>query len=139
AWAIVGWGMRILVVDDDDVIAGGIVACLRAHGFRADRVSIASQARLAYEHTHCDAMVLNLGLPDTDGLELLTRLRAAGNALPILILTARDAVDDRIRGLQARADDYLVKPFDLGELPARLHALIRRAAGRSLNLFEAGP
>ncbi|PZN35119.1 MAG: DNA-binding response regulator [Proteobacteria bacterium] len=131
--------MRILVVEDDDLIARGIVAGLRAHGFTADRVSTASQARLACEHTHCDAMVLDLGLPDTDGLELLTRLRAAGNALPILILTARDAVDDRIRGLQAGADDYLVKPFDLGELAARLHALIRRAAGRSLNLFEAGP
>jgi two-component system, OmpR family, response regulator QseB len=131
--------MRILVVEDDDLIARGIVAGLRAHGFTADRVSTAMQAEMACGHTHCDAMVLDLGLPDEDGLALLYRLRNTGNALPVLLLTARDAVEDRIRGLQAGADDYLVKPFDLGELAARLRALIRRAGGRSINVFEAGP
>lgn len=131
--------MRILVVEDDDLIARGVVAGLRAHGFTADRVSTASHAEMACEHTHCDAVVLDLGLPDEDGLALLERMRTRGSALPVLLLTARDAVEDRVRGLQSGADDYLVKPFDLGELAARLHALIRRAGGRSVNLFEAGP
>ena len=131
--------MRILVVEDDDLIARGVVAGLRAHGFTADRVSTASHAEIACEDTHCDAMVLDLGLPDEDGLALLERMRAKGSVLPVLLLTARDAVEDRVRGLQSGADDYLVKPFDLAELAARLHALIRRAGGRSVNLFEAGP
>lgn len=130
--------MRILVVEDDDLIARGVVAGLRAYGFTADRVSTAAQAEMSCEHIHCDAMVLDLGLPDESGLALLERLRNTRNALPVLILTARDAVEDRIRGLQAGADDYLVKPFDLGELAARLHALMRRAGGRSINFVEAG-
>src|SRR3546814_3241339 len=83
-------------------------------------------------------MVLDLGLPDEDGMQLLVRMRQSGDELPVLLLTARDAVEDRIAGLQGGADDYLVKPFDLGELVARLHALSRRAAGRSVNLIEAG-
>lgn len=131
--------MRILVVEDDDLIARGIVSGLRAYGLTADRVATAAQAELACAHSHCDAMVLDLGLPDEDGLALLARLRRSGASMPVLLLTARDAVDDRIRGLQTGADDYLVKPFDLGELVARLHALIRRAGGRSANLVEAGP
>lgn len=131
--------MRILVVEDDELIARGLVSGLRAFGLTADSVGTATQAALACEHSHCDAMVLDLGLPDEDGLELLARLRASGHALPVLVLTARDAVADRIGGLQAGADDYLVKPFDLGELVARLHALLRRARGRSTNLIETGP
>src|SRR3546814_4906160 len=83
-------------------------------------------------------MVLDLGLPDEDGMQLLVRMRQSGDELPVLLPTARDAVEDRIAGLQGGADDYLVKPFDLGELVARLHALSRRAAGRSVNLIEAG-
>ena len=81
---------------------------------------------------------LDHGLPDEDGMQLLSRMRQRGDVLPVLLLTARDAVEDRIAGLQGGADDYLVKPFDLGELVARLHALSRRAAGRSVNLIEAG-
>lgn len=130
--------MRVLVVEDDDLIARGIVSGLRAYGFTADSVSTAAQGELSYAHSHCDALVLDLGLPDEDGLALLARLRRAGETVPVLLLTARDAVEDRIRGLQAGADDYLVKPFDLGELVARLHALMRRAGGRSVNLIEAG-
>ncbi|MCE7031452.1 response regulator [Lysobacter sp. GX 14042] len=130
--------MRILVVEDDDLIARGIVAGLRAYGFTADTVPSVVQAELALAHAACDAMVLDRGLPDGDGLSLLARLRERGDALPVLLLTARDAVEDRIEGLQGGADDYLVKPFDLGELVARLHALIRRAGGRSSNLVEAG-
>lgn len=131
--------MRILVVEDNELIARGLVTGLRAHGLTADSVATAAQAEATFTHTHCDAMVLDLGLPDEDGLALLARLRRDGATLPILLLTARDAVEDRIHGLQAGADDYLVKPFDLGELVARLHALIRRAAGRSINVISAGP
>lgn len=130
--------MRILVVEDDDLIARGIVAGLRAYGFTADTVPSVAQAELALAHAECDAMVLDRSLPDGDGLSLLAGLRQRGDALPVLLLTARDAVEDRIEGLQGGADDYLVKPFDLGELVARLHALIRRSGGRSSNVVEAG-
>lgn len=131
--------MRILVVEDDELIARGLVAGLRTYGFTVDHVSTAAQAELSCAHADCDALVLDLGLPDEDGIALLGRLRKNGNDMPVLLLTARDAVEDRIGGLQAGADDYLVKPFDLGELAARLHALIRRSGGRSTNLVEAGP
>jgi DNA-binding response OmpR family regulator len=130
--------MRILVVEDDDLIARGVVAGLRAYGLTADAVATAAQAQAALACSECDAVVLDRGLPDGDGLALLAGLRRQGNAVPVLLLTARDAVVDRIEGLQAGADDYLVKPFDLGELVARLHALMRRAGGRSSNVVEAG-
>lgn len=130
--------MRVLVVEDDELIARGVVSGLRAYGMTADSVASAAQADLARQTGHCDAMVLDLGLPDEDGMQLLARMRERGDALPVLLLTARDAVEDRIAGLQGGADDYLVKPFDLGELVARLHALVRRASGRSINLIEAG-
>ncbi len=131
--------MRVLVVEDDALIARGVVAGLRAHGFTVDAVGTAAEAETAVSSGHLDALVLDLGLPDADGTELLGRLRAAGHTVPILLLTARDAVEDRIGGLQAGADDYMVKPFDLGELAARLHALVRRADGRSVNFLESGP
>jgi len=130
--------MRILVVEDDVLISRGIVAGLRAYGLTADAVRSVAQAVLALAAADCDAVVLDRGLPDGDGLELLARLRQRGNPVPVLLLTARDAVEDRIGGLQAGADDYLVKPFDLGELVARLHALVRRVGGRSTNEVEAG-
>lgn len=130
--------MRVLVVEDDGLIARGIVAGLRAHGMTADSVPSAAQADLARRSGQLDAMVLDLGLPDEDGMQVLARMRREGDTLPVLLLTARDAVEDRIAGLHGGADDYLVKPFDLGELVARLHALVRRAAGRSVNLIEAG-
>lgn len=130
--------MRVLVVEDDALIAKGIVAGLRAHGMTADAVTTAAEAETALATSHCDALLLDLGLPDADGMTLLKRLRADGSALPVLVLTARDAVEDRVAGLQAGADDYVTKPFDLTELTARLHALMRRAAGRSVNTIEAG-
>jgi two-component system response regulator QseB len=130
--------MRILVVEDDDLIARGVAAGLRAYGLTADTVPTAAQAELALAHASCDAVVLDRGLPDGDGLDLLARLRERGNTVPVLLLTARDAVGDRIQGLQTGADDYLVKPFDLGELVARLHALMRRTSGRGTNIVEAG-
>src|SRR5699024_4883547 len=130
--------MRVLIVEDDDLIARGIVAGLQAHGMTADAVQCVAAAETALATSHCDALVLDLGLPDADGMVLLKRLRAARSALPILVLTARDAIEDRVAGLQAGADDYMVKPFDLAELAARLHALMRRAEGRSVNLIEIG-
>lgn len=130
--------MRVLIVEDDDLIARGIVAGLQAHGMTADAVASVAETQAALATSHCDVLVLDLGLPDADGMALLKRLRADGSTLPVLILTARDAVEDRVAGLQAGADDYVTKPFDLAELAARLHALMRRAEGRSVNTIEAG-
>jgi DNA-binding response OmpR family regulator len=131
--------MRVLLIEDDELISHGILAGLRAHGLTVDGVRTAAQAEAALSAVHCDVVVLDLGLPDEDGMHLLARLRARGMALPVLILSARDAVQDRVAGLRAGADDYLLKPFDLDELVARLHALLRRAAGRSVDVIEHGP
>ncbi|MDP3828244.1 MAG: response regulator, partial [Polaromonas sp.] len=120
--------MRVLLIEDDELIAHGILAGLRAHGLTVDGVRTSAQAEAALSVVHCDVVILDLGLPDEDGMRLLQRLRANGMALPVLILTARDAVEDRVAGLRAGADDYLLKPFDLNELVARLQALLRRAA-----------
>lgn len=131
--------MRVLVIEDDELVASGIVAGLRLSGIAADHAATASSAALCLRTTRFDLAILDLGLPDLDGLNLLRRLRAGGHHLPVLILTARDAVADKVAGLHAGADDYLVKPFDLAELVARLHALQRRSAGRSTDLVEHGP
>lgn len=130
--------MRVLLVEDDDLIAHGIQTGLRARGLIVDGVKTAAQAETTLSAVHCDAVILDLGLPDEDGMRLLQRWRADGMALPVLVLTARDAVEDRVAGLRAGADDYMLKPFDLDELVARLHALLRRAAGRSVDVIEAG-
>jgi len=130
--------MRILLVEDDRLIALGILAGLRAHGMAVDHVDSAAQAEAALATLRCDVLILDLGLPDADGMDLLRRLRTRGVGLPVLILSARDAVGDRVGGLRAGADDYLLKPFDLDELVARLHALARRSAGRSVDLIEYG-
>jgi DNA-binding response OmpR family regulator len=130
--------MRVLLIEDDELIAHGILTGLRAHGIIIDKVGNASEAKAALAILHCDVIILDLGLPDEDGMSLLQHLRATGLTLPVLILTARDAVEDRVAGLTKGADDYLLKPFDLNELVARLHALLRRAAGRSVTLIEHG-
>lgn len=130
--------MRVLLIEDNELIAHGILAGLRAHGLTADGVRTAAHAEAALSTVHCDVVILDLGLPDEDGMSLLKRLRAQGMALPVLILTARDAVPDRVAGLRAGADDYLIKPFDLNELVARLHALLRRAGGRSVEIIAHG-
>ena len=130
--------MHVLLCEDDDLIASGICAGLTAQGLTVDRVANAAGARAMLQAAQFDVMILDLGLPDEDGLKLLRRLRQQGVDLPVLVLTARDAVTDRVDGLQAGADDYLLKPFDLRELAARLQTLLRRMAGRSVNLIEHG-
>jgi len=112
------------------MIAEGVRKALRGEGFAVDWVQDGEAALTAAGSETYDLMLLDLGLPKRDGLEVLRTLRARGNALPVLIVTARDAVADRVKGLDAGADDYLVKPFDLDELGARMRALIRRQAGR---------
>lgn len=131
--------MHILLIEDDELVASGIVAGLRLHGLTVDWVGSAAAAQAALNSFHFDVCILDLGLPDEDGMALLRRWRTRGHSLPVLVLTARDAVEYRIEGLQAGADDYLLKPFDLDELLARLHALHRRAAGRSVNKINHGP
>lgn len=130
--------MHILLIEDDPLIASGIKAGLVAQGMRVDHVDCASHAQALLQTATFDVMILDLGLPDEDGLVLLRRLREQGMTLPVLALTARDAISDRVAGLQAGADDYLVKPFDLRELSARLHAMLRRSDGRSVNLVRHG-
>jgi two-component system, OmpR family, response regulator QseB len=130
--------MHVLLVEDDALIASGIISGLKLHAVTVDHVESARAARLALEASHFDLLILDLGLPDEDGMSFLKKLRATGMAMPILILTARDAVEHRVAGLQAGADDYLLKPFDLGELIARLQALQRRMAGRSTNIIQHG-
>jgi two-component system, OmpR family, response regulator len=130
--------MRILVVEDDPLLGDGIKAGLAQAGFAVDWVRDGVAARLALETGPFDAVVLDLGLPRLDGLDLLRRMRAAGNKTPVVIVTARDAVGDRVKGLDCGADDYVVKPFDLHELAARLRALIRRSAGEAAPLLRAG-
>ncbi|ALY55625.1 TPA: response regulator [Pseudomonas aeruginosa] len=130
--------MHVLLTEDDDLIASGIVAGLIAQGLTVDRVASAADTQALLQVARFDVLVLDLGLPDEDGLRLLQRLRQQGVDLPVLVLTARDAVTDRVAGLQAGADDYLLKPFDLRELGARLHTLQRRSAGRCVNVIEHG-
>ncbi|GAB4179775.1 MAG: two-component system response regulator PrmA [Rhodocyclaceae bacterium] len=130
--------MRILVVEDDGLLGDGIQAGLRQAGFAADWVRDGLAARAALASERFAAVVLDLGLPRLSGLDLLRGLRAAHDAIPVLILTARDTVAERIAGLDAGADDYVVKPFDLGELSARLRALLRRPAGSGEPVLRVG-
>jgi DNA-binding response OmpR family regulator len=121
--------VRVLVVEDDALLGDAVQAGLRQKGFVVDWVRDGVAADIALESGTYAAVVLDLGLPRRSGLEVLARARGRKNPVPVLILTARDTVEDRIAGLDAGADDYLVKPFDLGELAARLRALTRRAGG----------
>jgi DNA-binding response OmpR family regulator len=121
--------MRLLLVEDDALLGDGVRAGLKLAGYAVDWVRDGEAARLAFLDQRYDACVLDLGLPRRDGVSVLKDLRGRGDATPVLILTARDTRDDKVGGLDAGADDYLVKPFDLEELLARLRALTRRAAG----------
>lgn len=123
--------MRILLVEDDDVLRDGLVAGLGLDGFEVDAVASCADARAGLGATDHAAVVLDIGLPDGSGLDLLGEWRRAGVTTPILLLTARNLVADRIDGLDGGADDYLGKPFDLSELSARLRALLRRSHGRA--------
>ena len=120
--------MRVLIVEDDEKIAGFIVKGLREAGFAADRAETAEEARALFAPGRYDAAVVDIMLPGMDGLELIERVRASGIVTPILILSARHTVDDRIQGFRTGGDDYLVKPFSFSELLVRLQALIRRSS-----------
>ncbi|MCG2634811.1 MAG: response regulator [Gammaproteobacteria bacterium] len=130
--------MRLLLVEDDALLGDGTRVGLDQAGYRVDWVRDGVAASLALETEAFDGVVLDLGLPRRSGLEVLTRLRASGNDVPVLILTAQGATDQRVRGLDSGADDYLVKPFDLDELAARLRALMRRRGGQAQPLLVEG-
>ena len=130
--------MRILIVEDDPLLGPGLQTGLGQDGYAADWVQTADAAEHALRIEHFDLMVLDLGLPRRDGLALLRDLRRDSICIPVLILTARDAVTDRVAGLDAGADDYLVKPFDLDELNARIRALTRRSRGQPAPRLQAG-
>ena len=121
--------MKILLVEDDQTLGEAVVLAIRQAGFAIDWSRDGVQAENALTGFSYDAMLLDLGLPRREGLEVLRNLRKRGTTLPVIILTARDTVEDRVRGLDAGADDYLLKPFSLDELLARLRALLRRAHG----------
>ena len=123
--------MRVLVIEDDPMIGRAVVAGLNDGGYTVDWVRDGAEAELALASGVYDLALLDLGLPRRDGLEILKSLRRSGKEIPVVILTARDAVADRVMGLDNGADDYLVKPFDLDELLARARAVIRRREGRS--------
>lgn len=131
--------MRTLIVEDDPLLADGLAQLLRGAGFNADFVGSAEQAEAALAAESFDLMVLDIGLPGMDGLELLTRLRARHNPIHVLMLTARDALNERVRGLNLGADDYLTKPFAAVELLARINALVRRSRGQAGQRREFGP
>lgn len=131
--------MRILVVEDDPLLGDALRVGLRQAGFQTDWVKDGVAAELALKTEPYAAVVLDLGLPRLEGLELLRRARAAGNKVPVVVVTARDAVEDRVQGLDSGADDYVVKPVDLQELAARLRALVRRSRGEATPRLRVGP
>jgi two-component system, OmpR family, response regulator MprA len=130
--------VRILVVDDDPAVRRSIDRALRLEGYEVVAVSSGGEALGALAQTPPDAVILDLGLPDLDGLTVCRRMRSVGDDTPVLMLTARDAVDDRVQGLDAGADDYLVKPYALAELLARLRALLRRRFEGEGGLLRVG-
>ena len=130
--------MRLLLVEDDPMIGASVQRGLRQDGHTVDWVRDGAAAELAVANGVHEMILLDLGLPRKSGLDLLASLRRKGVALPVLVITARDSVADRVKGLDAGADDYLVKPFDLDELSARIRALMRRHGGRASPVIEHG-
>jgi DNA-binding response OmpR family regulator len=128
--------MHVLLVEDDIMIANAVNTALKQVGFAVDCVRDGTHAAATLRDSHFDIVLLDLGLPGQDGLGVLRSLRLRKDATPVLIVTARDRVQDRIAGLNAGADDYLVKPFDLDELIARMRSLIRRSGGRGASVIE---
>jgi DNA-binding response OmpR family regulator len=131
--------MRILLVEDDALLGDATMLALRQRGHAVDWVSTAEDAEAACRASEFDAMLLDIGLPGRSGLELLRDLRNRHNMTPVLILTARDRVEQRVAGLDAGADDYLTKPFDIAEVDARLRALVRRRSGQASPVLTVGP
>lgn len=130
--------MNLLLAEDDLMLGTGMEKALLRSGFSVDWVKKGAHAKAALEGREYDVVLLDLGLPDVPGLQLLASWRNAGVKTPVMIVTARDAVPDRVAGLNQGADDYLTKPFDLDELVARIHALARRHSGRSQSLLRLG-
>jgi two-component system response regulator QseB len=128
--------MRVLLVEDDPMVGEAVRKGLRQDGFAIDWVQDGKSADVALRHEDYAMLLLDLGLPQKDGLAVLKTMRERGNRIPVLITTARDAVADRVAGLDAGADDYLIKPFDLEELSARMRALLRRQSGRADSLVQ---
>jgi DNA-binding response OmpR family regulator len=131
--------MRLLLVEDDPLIAAGVRDGLRQVDYEVDLLNEGRQVAAVLADGLHDLLILDLGLPDVDGLVLVRQLREAGHVLPILILTARDGLQDRVAGLQDGADDYLTKPFELPELQARVHALLRRSRSAATSQLGFGP
>ena len=132
--------MRILIAEDDQVLADGLMRSLRGTGAAVDHVANGSEAEAALlANSEFDLLILDLGLPKMHGLEVLRRLRGRGQTLPVLILTAADGVDERVKGLDLGADDYMAKPFALSELEARVRALTRRGMGAASAVIRHGP
>ena len=132
--------MRILIAEDDHVLADGLMRSLRAAGAAVDHVSTGSEAEAALlTSQEFDLLILDLGLPRLHGLDVLKNLRARGSNLPVLILTAADSVEERVKGLDYGADDYMAKPFSLQELEARVRALVRRGMGAASTVIRHGP
>ena len=130
--------MRILLVEDDAMIGEAIEAALRDAAYAADWVKNGETALTTLGFQHYDLVLLDLGLPGKDGLEVLTSIRAKDNPIPLLIITARDGLEDRLRGLDGGADDYVRKPFEMAELLARMRAVLRRKSGNAGPLFSNG-
>jgi DNA-binding response OmpR family regulator len=128
--------MRLLLVEDDHMIGETVVDVLRAEHFAVDWIKDGVSAQAVLRTQPYDLLLLDLALPGKDGLDVLRSLRAAKSRIPVLVATARDSVEQRIAGLDAGADDYVLKPYDLGELLARVRALLRRAAGRAEPVYE---
>lgn len=130
--------MRLLVIEDNTILGNGLQVGLTQHGYAVDWLQTAEEGDIALQTNPYEAMILDLSLPKQDGLSFLRQLRREHNDLPVLILTARDSVQDRVTGLDAGADDYLIKPFELDELSARIRALLRRRSGRAHPLIQHG-
>ena len=131
--------MRILIAEDDNVLADGLTRSLRQSGYAVDHVKDGQSADLALSAQTFDLLILDLGLPKMTGLEVLKRLRARNSMIPVLILTAADSTDERVKGLDSGADDYMAKPFALTELEARVRALTRRGSGGGPTVVKHGP
>jgi DNA-binding response OmpR family regulator len=131
--------MRILLVEDDPLLGDGLQRALRNDHYTVDWITSGAQVEGALQHDHFDLVLLDLGLPGMDGMEALRRLRASSQPVPVLILSARDQLKDRVAGLDAGADDYLMKPFDMDELRARIRARLRRTVEPPQNQLIVGP